>query len=104
MPVQEVLAGNYQGARMAFGYPAVPDHSLKKEVFRLLDAERITGMKLTDSYMIDPGESLCGMILADRHLKYFDVGKIDAEQLADYARRRRITPEEAKRLLPKNIV
>ena len=44
------------------------------------------------------------MILADRHLKYFDVGKIDAEQLADYARRRRITPEEAKRLLPKNIV
>ena len=104
MPVQEVLAGNYQGARMAFGYPAVPDHSLKKEVFRLLDAERITGMKLTDSYMIDPGESLCGVILADRHLKYFDVGKIDAEQLADYARRRRITPEEAKRLLPKNIV
>lgn len=89
---------------MAFGYPAVPDHSLKREVFYLLDAERVAGMKLTESYMIEPGESLCGLIFADPDLKYFDVGKIDARQLDDYARRRGIDVGEAKRLLPKNIV
>lgn len=103
-PVEAVLAGAYRGARMAFGYPAVPDHSLKREIFELLDAERVAGMKLTESYMIEPGESLCGLIFADPDLKYFDVGKIDARQLDDYARRRGIDVGEAKRLLPKNIV
>lgn len=102
--VARVLAGDYQGARMAFGYPAVPDHSLKREVFRLLDVERITGMKLTDGFMIDPGESLCGLIFADRNIRYFDVGKIDERQLADYAQRRGIDAGEARRLLPKNIL
>ena len=102
--VEAVLAGAYRGARMAFGYPAVPDHSLKREIFELLDAERVAGMKLTESYMIEPGESLCGLIFADPDLKYFDVGKIDARQLDDYARRRGIDVGEAKRLLPKNIV
>lgn len=102
--VQQILAGNYQGARMAFGYPSVPDHSLKREVFGLLDVERATGMKLTEGFMIDPGESVCGVIFADGSAKHFDVGKIDEEQLADYARRRGITVEEARKLLPKNII
>ncbi len=103
LPVREILAGNYRGVRMAFGYPAAPDHSLKREVFRLLDAERVTGMRLTESCMIDPGESLCGAIFADSQMKYFDVGAIDAEQLEDYARRRGIDVREAGRLLPKNV-
>ncbi len=103
LPVREILAGNYRGVRMAFGYPAAPDHSLKREVFRLLDAERVTGMRPTESCMIDPGESLCGAIFADSQMKYFDVGAIDAEQLEDYARRRGIDVREAGRLLPKNV-
>lgn len=102
--VPQILTGDYHGVRMAFGYPGMPDHSLKREVFALLDVERVTGMKLTDSFMIDPGESLCGLIFADRDAKYFDVGKIDEEQLVDYARRRGIDVEEARRLLPKNMV
>ena len=50
---------------MAFGYPASPDHSLKREVFDLLAAEVTTGMRLTENYMVDPGEALCGLMLAD---------------------------------------
>lgn len=96
-----VIRGDYRGRRMAFGYPAAPDHSLKREVFDLLAVEITTGMKLTENHMIDPGEALCGLLFADAD--YFAVGGIDTKQLLDYARRRGIDPEQAKRLLPNNI-
>lgn len=104
LTVDEVLAGKYPGERMAFGYAAVPDHSLKREVFDLLDVTQSTGMQLTGGFMIDPGESLCGLIFADRDISYFDIGKIDDAQLADYARRRGISEAAARSLLPKNIL
>ncbi len=100
---REIIAGEYQGARMAFGYPACPDHSLKRDVFDLLDVENRTPLRLTDNYMISPGESLCGLIFADKAIEWFSVGHIDEEQLADYARRRGRTTEEMARLMPKNI-
>lgn len=100
----EAILGKYAGRRMAFGYPAVPDHSLKKEVFGLLGVQERTGMVLTDNNMINPGESLCGLIFADSDMRYFDVGRIDEHQLADYARRREVTQEEARRLLPKSVM
>lgn len=96
-----VVRGDYRGRRMAFGYPAAPDHSLKREVFDLLAVEITTGMKLTENHMIDPGEALCGLLFADAD--YFAVGGIDTKQLLDYARRRGIDSEQAKRLLPNNI-
>lgn len=98
---QQVIRGEYRGRRMAFGYPASPDHSLKREVFDLLAAEVTTSMRMTENYMIDPGEALCGLLFADA--EYFSVGKIDTKQLLDYARRRGMTPEEVKRLLPNNV-
>ena len=97
----DVLRGDYRGRRMAFGYPASPDHSLKREVFDLLAAQITTGMKLTDNWMIDPGEALCGLMFADAD--YFAVGPIDSEQLADYARRRGLKVEALEKIIPNNL-
>ena len=96
-----VIRGDYRGRRMAFGYPASPDHSLKREAFDLLAAEITTGMRLTENWMIDPGEALCGLMFADA--EYFSVGKIDTKQLLDYARRRGMEVEQVKKLIPNNI-
>lgn len=98
---EEVIAGHYRGRRMAFGYPSSPDHSLKREVFDLLAVERTTGMRLTENWMIDPGEALCGLLFADA--EYFSVGHIDQEQLRDYAARRGLDEETLRRLLPNNL-
>lgn len=98
---KEVIAGHYRGRRMAFGYPASPDHSLKREAFDLLAVERTTGMRLTENWMIDPGEALCGLLFADA--EYFSVGHIDQEQLRDYAARRGLDEETLRRLLPNNL-
>ena len=100
-PPEQAGRGQYRGRRMAFGYPASPDHSLKREVFDLLSVEMTTGMKLTENYMIDPGEALCGLMFADAD--YFSVGTIDTKQLLDYARRRGMEVEEIKKLIPNNI-
>lgn len=100
---RNIVAGEYRGLRMAFGYPASPDHSLKREAFELLGVESATGMTLTDNYMIRPGEALCGMMFADRDIRYFSVGKIDDRQLLDYAARRGIDRERMAVLLPQNL-
>ena len=86
---------------MAFGYPASPDHSLKREVFDLLAVEVTTGMRLTENWMIDPGEALCGLLLADAD--YFSVGTIDAQQLEEYAERRGMEVETVKKIIPNNV-
>lgn len=98
---EQIIRGDYRGRRMAFGYPAAPDHSLKREVFDLLRAELTTPLRLTANHMIDPGETLCGLLFADA--RYFSVGVIDTKQLLDYARRRGVTPEQARTLLPNNV-
>ena len=99
---QRLVRGDYRGRRMAFGYPASPDHALKRTVFDLLAAEVTTQMKLTETHMIAPGEALCGLLFADAD--YFAVGTIGDDQLDDYARRRGIDADEARRLLPGNTL
>ncbi len=99
---QRIVRGDYRGRRMAFGYPASPDHALKRTVFDLLAAEVTTQMKLTETHMIAPGEALCGLLFADAD--YFAVGTIGDDQLDDYARRRGIDADEARRLLPGNTL
>ncbi len=96
-----ILREQYQGRRMAFGYPATPDHSLKREIFDLLAVEITTAMRLTENWMITPGEALCGLLFADG--AYFSIGTIDEEQLADYARRRNLDIETVKKLIPNNL-
>ena len=98
---EQIIRGEYRGKRMAFGYPASPDHSLKREVFDLLAVEMTTSMKLNENYMIEPEESLCGLIFADA--EYFSIGRIDTKQMLDYARRRAMTVEQIEKLLPKNV-
>ncbi len=71
---EEVLRGAYQGIRVAFGYPACPDHSQKRSVFTLLGVRETTAMTLTESDMIVPGESLCGLVFAHPGVRYFAVG------------------------------
>lgn len=90
-----------QTLRVAFGYPSSPDHSLKKDVFHILNVEGETGMALTETYMIEPSESVCGIILPRG--KYINVGKIGKEQLKDYALKRNIKEEKIRELLPNNV-
>ena len=98
---EAIIGEKYQGRRMALGYPATPDHSLKREIFDLLSVEVLSQMRLTENWMIDPGESLCGLLIPDG--EYFSVGRIDEDQLADYARRRGMDVETVKKLIPNNL-
>ncbi|MDR2911696.1 MAG: methionine synthase [Alistipes sp.] len=96
---QDAIHGKYRGRRYAFGYPATPDHSLKAEVFELLGVRQTTSMSLTSSYMIEPGESLCGLIVADADAEFFTLGPLDDEQINEYATRRGKPADEIKRLI-----
>ena len=100
---EEILKGKYKGFRLAVGYPAIPDHSLKKELFELLHVEENIDLHLTESYMMTPGASVSGLIFAHPDTGIFGVGKIDREQLEDYARRRGMKPEEIARLVPQAL-
>ena len=89
--------------RVAFGYATCPDHSLKRIVFDLLDAERQMNITLTDHYSIQPSTSICGLFICHPDAHYFPVGRIDEEQLADYCMRRGISIAEGEQLLSKYI-
>ena len=86
--LENLLAEKYRGIRPAIGYPTSPDHSEKETVFRLLEAERRIGIRLTDNYMMMPVSSTCGLFLASEHARYFDIGKITTEQAEDYFTRK----------------
>ena len=90
--------------RVAFGYATCPDHSLKRIVFDLLDAERLLDVTLTDHYSIQPSTAICGLFICHPEARYFSVGRIDEEQLADYCQRRGISVAEGEQLLSKYIV
>lgn len=97
--MQEQLSEGTHMIRPAFGYPACPDHSLKKEAFQILNATADIGVELTSSYAIIPTTSLCGMLIAHPQAHYFNISKISEEQLDVYCRQRGFTREEGKRLL-----
>ena len=97
--MHEQLSEGLHMIRPAFGYPACPDHSLKKEVFQLLNAPADIGVELTSSYAIIPTTSLCGMLIAHPQARYFNVTKISSEQFHTYCQQRGFSPEEGKRLL-----
>jgi len=84
---EELIAEKYQGIRPAPGYPACPDHSVKRELFDLLHCDEI-GMGLTESLAMTPAASVSGFYLAHPASTYFNVGKIGDDQLKDLARRR----------------
>jgi 5-methyltetrahydrofolate--homocysteine methyltransferase len=94
----ELIAEKYCGIRPAPGYPAQPDHTEKGTLFRLLDVERI-GMKLTESFAMWPGAAVCGLYFSHPQSAYFGVGKIERDQVEDYARRKGWSVAEAERWL-----
>jgi 5-methyltetrahydrofolate--homocysteine methyltransferase len=103
LSAEELFKGKYTGIRPAPGYPACPDHTGKKVIFDLLDATKATGVTLTESFAMNPPSSVCAYVFAAEASSYFNVGKIGADQLTDYARRTGITEEEARRWLAPNL-
>ncbi len=85
---EELIQGKYRGIRPAPGYPAQPDHTEKPALFKLLDAEKNTGMTLTENFAMWPASSICGLYFAHPESKYFNVGKVSKDQVEDYARRK----------------
>ncbi|MDD5029985.1 MAG: methionine synthase [Rhodoferax sp.] len=99
---QELIAEKYQGIRPAPGYPACPDHSVKKEMFALLKCDEI-GMTLTESLAMTPAASVSGFYIGHPQATYFNVGRIDHNQLQDLAARRGMTERDLQRLLAPNL-
>jgi 5-methyltetrahydrofolate--homocysteine methyltransferase len=95
----DLILEKYQGIRPAPGYPAQPDHTEKATIWRLLDVEKSIGMTLTESYAMWPGSSVSGLYFAHPDSHYFGVGKIERDQVEDYARRKGWSVEEAERWL-----
>ena len=95
----ELIAEGYRGIRPAPGYPAQPDHTEKGTLFALLDAENRIGVKLTESYAMWPGSSVSGFYFSHPESRYFGIGKIERDQVEDYARRKGWAIAEAERWL-----
>lgn len=95
----DLIKEKYLGIRPAPGYPACPDHTEKYTLFNLLDAEKNTGITLTESLAMYPASSVCGWYFANPESKYFGVGKIEKDQVQDYAARKAMPLEEIERWL-----
>ena len=96
---EELIKESYEGIRPAPGYPACPDHTEKYKLFELLGGEEATGIHLTESLAMYPASSVCGWYFANPESKYFGVGKIEKDQLVDYAQRKGLSIEEATKWL-----
>jgi 5-methyltetrahydrofolate--homocysteine methyltransferase len=97
--LSQLIAEEYQGIRPAPGYPAQPDHTEKAMLFALLDPQGRTGMELTESFAITPAASVCGLYFSHPESHYFGVGKIERDQVEDYARRKGWSVVEAEKWL-----
>jgi len=100
---EDLIAERYVGIRPAPGYPACPDHTEKRTLFALLEAEKNAGIALTDSFAMVPAASVSGYYIAHPEARYFGVGRIHRDQVADYARRKGMTVAEAERWLAPNL-
>ena len=100
---EDIIAERYQGIRPAPGYPACPDHTEKQTLFEVLGAEERAGIRLTESMAMWPGASVSGYYLWNPASHYFGVGRIERDQLEDYATRKGVPLEEAERWLAPNL-
>jgi len=98
-----LIAEAYRGIRPAPGYPACPDHTEKATLFRLLQAEANAGIRLTENFAMIPAASVSGYYFSHPDCSYFGVGRIDPDQVADYAQRKAMTLQEAERWLAPNL-
>ena len=100
---EDLIKEKYVGIRPAPGYPACPDHLEKSTLWKLMDVEKNIGVKLTENFAMWPASSVSGYYFANNNAKYFGLGKISNDQVIDYAKRRKITIEKAKKWLNPNI-
>jgi 5-methyltetrahydrofolate--homocysteine methyltransferase len=99
----DLIQEKYRGIRPAAGYPACPDHTEKGAIWRLLDVQANTGMLITESFAMWPGSSVSGLYFAHPESRYFSLGKIDRDQVADYHERKGISVAEVERWLGQNL-
>lgn len=103
LSLEQMFKAEYQGIRPAPGYPACPEHTEKGKLFSLLEAQKRTGVSLTESYTMVPAASVSAFVFAHPKSAYFNVGKIGDDQLRDYAERKGMTREEAALWLAPNL-
>ncbi|HNJ03651.1 MAG TPA: vitamin B12 dependent-methionine synthase activation domain-containing protein, partial [Leptospiraceae bacterium] len=99
LSAEDLVREAYQGIRPAPGYPSQPDHTEKQDLFRLLEATKHTGVSLTESLAMSPAASVCGIYLAEKQAEYFNLGKIEKDQVEDYARRKGMPVGEVEKWL-----
>jgi 5-methyltetrahydrofolate--homocysteine methyltransferase len=99
----DLVAEKYRGIRPAPGYPACPDHTVKRGLFELLDAPNKAGIRLTENCAMLPASSVSGLYFSHPESRYFDVGPIGHDQAADYAARRDMPLKEVERWLRPNL-
>jgi len=103
MSTDDLIRERYRGIRPAPGYPACPDHSEKLKIFDLMDVPNSIDLTLTESFAMHPAAAVSGYYFAHPDAKYFVVGNVDQDQLEDYARRKGVSLEDAKRFLRPNL-
>ena len=103
LSIEAMVHEKYRGIRPAAGYPACPDHTEKGALWRLLDVQANTGMLITESFAMWPGSSVSGLYFAHPESRYFSLGKIDRDQVADYAQRKAMSVAEVERWLGPNL-
>jgi 5-methyltetrahydrofolate--homocysteine methyltransferase len=100
---EDLIQEKYRGIRPAAGYPACPDHTEKGPLWRLLDVQANTGMLITESFAMWPGSSVSGLYFGHPESRYFSLGKIDRDQVADYSKRKGMSVAEVERWLGQNL-
>ncbi len=103
LSTDQLIAEKYRGIRPAAGYPACPDHTEKGTLWKLLDVEKNTGMRITESFAMWPGSSVSGLYFAHPEARYFTLGKIDRDQVVDYRARKGMSTQEVERWLGPNL-
>ncbi len=103
MSMKEIHLANYEGIRPAFGYPCLPDHQQKRALFERLEIGRLVGIDLTESDMMVPASSVCGLYLSHPKAKYFELGHLGKDQVEDYAQRSNTTVEAVEKRLGQRI-
>ena len=100
---EDLIKEKYSGIRPVPGYPACPDHTEKEFLWDLLEVEKKSGIKLTESFAMYPAASVCGLYFSHPEAKYFSVGKISKDQVEEYGNRKNLSFEEAEKWLRTNL-
>jgi len=104
IPVPEMLREGYAGIRPAPGYPGCPEHSEKRTIFDLLEAEKNAGITLTENFAMYPAAAVSGYYFSHEFSRYFNLGKVSSQQVEGYAKRKNISIEQVKKYLRQNLM